>query len=135
MALILRNSLALDLDASAAAPEQRRAERYPFRLPVTLVRGREEIPLVTQEVSYHGFFLETDDLPPVRQLLRLRLLLPPYDRALDVHAMVVHHLAELDREPGIGVQLYALDRSARSVWENFVTAVRLGQIESLPRAR
>jgi hypothetical protein len=132
MPLILRNSVAHDLHANA---EQRRAERYPFRLPVTLVRRRGEIPLITRDVSYQGLFLETDDMPPLRHLLRMRVLLPPYDRALDAFGMAVHHFAELDREPGVGVQLYALDRAARSIWEDFVTAVRLGRIESLPRAR
>lgn len=127
MALILHSTnAALALDPT---PEQRRAERYPYRLPVTLVRGREEIPLLTEDVSYHGFFLATDDLPPIRHLLRMRLLLPPFNRELSVFGMAVHHVAEFDRQPGVGVQLYALDRAARAVWENFVTSVRLGELE------
>lgn len=116
--------------ASPDGPDElRREPRLVYRLPVTLLRGREEIPLRTEDVSYHGIFLETDQLPPLRQLLRLRLLLPPYNRELVAHGMVVHLVLPDNAEgkpPGVGVQLYALDRAARTVWDNFVARVRQG---------
>jgi hypothetical protein len=114
--------LPTERDDGEATADQRRDRRYTFRLPVTLLRGREEIPLRTEDVSYQGLFLDTDDPPPLRRLLRLRLLIPPFHRELTTFAMAVHA-----REGGgVGVQLYALDRAARTVWANFVTRVRFG---------
>ena len=80
-------------------------------------------------MSYHGLFLETDDPLPLRHLIRLRLLLPPYDRELVAHAMVVHVVPLGNAEgkrPGVGVQLYALDRAARAVWGHFVARAQEG---------
>lgn len=105
--------------------DQRRDPRYVFRLPVTLLRGREEIPLRTEDISYQGLFLETDEPLPLRHLIHLRLLLPPFYRELETFGMAVHAPAGR-RAGGVGVQLYALDRAARTVWGNFVTRVRLG---------
>ena len=112
--------------------DQRRDTRFAFRLPVTLVRGREEIPLTTEDISYHGLFLETDEDIPLRHLVRLKLLIPPFHRALDAFGMAVHTPASAarDRPRGVGVQLFALDRAARTVWGNFVTRVRFGDFAS-----
>jgi hypothetical protein len=110
--------------------ELRREGRTAYRLPVTLVRGREEIPLRSEDVSYHGLFLETDEPLPLRHLIRLRLLLPPYDRELVAHGMVVHVVPADNAEgkpAGVGVQLYALDRSARAVWGHFVARAQEGE--------
>lgn len=114
--------------------EQRRDERFAFRLPVTLLRGREEIPLRTEDISYQGLFLETNEPLPLRHLIRLRLLLPPFHRELQTFAMAVH-IPSGRRAGGVGVQLYALDRAARTVWSNFVTRVRLGDFDETSEIR
>lgn len=121
--------------AAPAAPfagsDLRRELRLPYRLAVTLLRGREEIPLRTEDVSHHGLFLEIDDALPLRHLVRMRLLLPPYQRELLAHGMTVHQVPRGNVEgkaAGVGVQLYALDRSARSVWSNFVSRVQSGEL-------
>ena len=104
-------------------------QRFAYRLPVTLLRGREEIPVRTEDVSFQGLFLEMDDVPPLRHLLHLRLLLPPFHRELHVFGMAVHAVApdnDAGRPGGVGVQLYALDRVARTIWGNFVSRVRHG---------
>jgi hypothetical protein len=115
---------------ASGTAELRREGRTAYRLPVTLLRGREEIPLLSEDVSYHGLFLETDDPLPLRHLIRLRLLLPPYDRELVAHGMVVHVVPPGNAEgkrPGVGVQLYALDRAARAVWGHFVARAQEGE--------
>jgi hypothetical protein len=98
---------------------------------LTLFRKREEIPLRSEDVSFTGLFIETDEPPPARHLIRLRLLLPPYGRALLTHANVVHVVppnhAAVARTPGVGVMLYALDRATRLAWETFVTRVLEGE--------
>ena len=109
--------------------ELRREGRTTYRLPVTLLRGRDEIPLRSEDVSYHGLFIETDEPLPLRHLLRLRLLLPPYDRELVAHGMVAHVMPPgnaAGKIPGMGVELYALDRAARTVWGHFVARVQEG---------
>jgi hypothetical protein len=121
-------TILLPSEGTARASDQRRDERYGFRLPVTLLRGREEVPLATEDVSYHGLFLDTEEPPPLRHLVRMRVLIPPYHRELQVFGMTVHHAGGPARR-GAGVQLYALDRAARTIWGNFVTRVRLGDFE------
>jgi hypothetical protein len=113
--------------------ESRRAPRAVFRLPCSLLRKREEIPLRSEDVSFTGLFIAMEEPPPKHQLIRLRLLLPPYDRALLTHAMVIHVTppaldATNRRSPGVGVQLYAVDRATRVAWETFVTRVLGGEL-------
>jgi hypothetical protein len=119
--------------ALPAAASGRLDERFAYRLPVTLLRGREEIPVRTEDVSFQGLFLEMDDAPLLRQLLHLKLLLPPFHRELHVFGMAVHAVPadnEAGRPGGVGVQLYALDRVARTIWGNFVARVRYGDLGS-----
>ncbi len=107
--------------------ELRREGRIPYRLPVTLFRGRDEIPLSADDVSFRGLFLETDEALPLRHLIRLRFLLPPYDRELLAQGLVVHVVpATPARAAGVGIELYGLDRAARAVWSNFVARVQAG---------
>jgi hypothetical protein len=109
--------------------ELRRGDRTAYRLPVTLVRGREEIPLRSEDVSFSGLFLETDEPPPLRHLVRLRLILPPYHRELSAHGVVVRVVPPGNpegRRPGVGVELFALDRAARTVWGHFVARAAQG---------
>jgi hypothetical protein len=110
--------------------ELRREGRTAYHLPVTLLRGRDEIPVRSEDVSFHGLFLETEEPLPLRHLVRLRLLLPPYDRELLAHGMVVHVVPPGNPEgrvPGVGVELYALDRAARTVWGHFVARAQEGE--------
>lgn len=109
--------------------ELRREGRTAYRLPVTLLRGREAIPLRSEDVSFHGLFLETDEPLPLRHLIRLRLLLPPYDRELIAHGKVVRVVPPNNpegRPAGVGIELFALDRTARTVWGNFVSRAQHG---------
>lgn len=112
--------------------EQRRDRRFRYRLPVTLVRGAQEVALLSDDVSFRGLFLRTDDPPPLRQLLQLRLRLPPENDELRVHAMAVFTVAPgtEGRTPGVGVQLYALGDEARQRWERFVRWVAATHPES-----
>jgi hypothetical protein len=110
--------------------ELRREGRTAYRLPITLLRRDEEIPVRSEDVSFHGLFLETEEPLPLRHLIRLRLLLPPYDRELLAHGMVVHVVPPGNVEgktPGVGVQLYALDRAARAAWGQFVARLQEGE--------
>lgn len=100
----------------------RREARVDARIKVTVVRGRRMISLETSDVSFKGLFLRTDDPPPVRSLMRLRVALPL--REIEAHAMAVHVSATNDasegRTAGVGVQFWGLAGPDRVAWDDFV---------------
>jgi Tfp pilus assembly protein PilZ len=113
--------------------EKRRDKRYRFQMPAILVRGTREATLLTGDVGHRGLFLRTDDPPPLRQLLQVKLKLPPTEGELTLHAMAVFVVpAGVEgRAPGIGLQLYAVSGEARQQWERFVRWVAKNHPESL----
>ncbi len=113
--------------------EKRRDKRYRYRMPAVLVRGTREVPLLTGDVGYRGLFLRTDDPPPLRQLLQVKLNLPPESSPFTVHAMAVFVVpaGTPGRDPGAGLQLYAVSGEARQRWDRFVQWVGQSHPESL----
>lgn len=101
--------------------DQRRAKRYRIRTPATLIRGRGEVPVLTEDVSFRGAFFSTTDPPALRQLVKIRMTVPPARQEILLVAMVVRVTpAGTGRSPGFGVQLYGLDGELRKTWEDFV---------------
>jgi len=80
------------------------------------------ISLETSDVSFKGLFLRTDDPPPIRSLMRLRVALP--EREIEAHAMAVHLSATNDDgegpSGGVGVQFWGLAGPDRTAWDDFV---------------
>ncbi len=97
-------------------------------MKVVVVRGRRTIPLVTSDISFKGLFLQTDEPPALRSLMRLRVSLPL--REIEAHAMAVHVSTPADtarnesstgaRGPGVGVQFWGLAGPDRALWDDFV---------------
>lgn len=107
---------------------KRRHERFNFVAPAVLVRGRKEMQLHTEDVSFGGLFLRTDNPPPLRDLVKIRLVLPSDHQEIELLGMAVHRVPPGGpRLAGIGVLLYGLDPALRARWENFVQEVRLGR--------
>lgn len=122
--------------------ENRRWEaRVDAKIRVAVVRGRRTVPLETSDVSFKGCFLRTNEPPPVRSLLRLRVSLP--QREIEAHAMAVHVSAPKDssvddiapptsgvtdnakdadakERAGVGVQFWGLAGPDRVAWDDFV---------------
>lgn len=100
----------------------RREARVDARIKVTVVRGRRMVSLETSDVSFKGLFLRTDDPPPLRSLMRLRVALPL--REIEAHAMAVHVSTTDDplegRAAGVGVQFWGLAGPDRIAWDDFV---------------
>jgi Tfp pilus assembly protein PilZ len=113
--------------------EKRRDKRYRYQVPAVLSRGTRDLSLLTGDVGYRGLFLRTDDPPPLRQLLQVKLRLPPGNDELAVHAMAVFVVpgGTVGRAPGVGLQLYALSGEARQRWERFVQWVAKNHPDSL----
>lgn len=100
----------------------RREARVDARIKVTVVRGRRMVSLETSDVSFKGLFLRTDDPPPLRSLMRLRVALPL--REIEAHAMAVHvsttETPLEGRSAGVGVQFWGLAGPDRIAWDDFV---------------
>jgi hypothetical protein len=116
--------------------ENRREPRFTIRLPATLLRGkREALRLETADVSVHGLFLRTDEPPPLRQLVKVEIILPATGRRLLLHGMVVfvRKVPDGGMPVGIGVQLVGLDGELLATWDEFVRSLAPRHSASLRR--
>lgn len=89
----------------------------------TLNYARESHELLTEDVSFRGVFLRTDNPPELRQLVRITFTLPDTSEKLSMHGMAVHRVERNNqggRAPGVGVQFYAIDKSTNAAWLSFV---------------
>ena len=103
--------------------EKRRETRYRVRLRAAIVKGKDETVLQTEDVSYKGLFLRSDNPPALRSLLRVKVTLPPTGPDVVVHAMVVHVIqpGEGSRVPGAGLQFWgAFDPAQKKIWDDFI---------------
>lgn len=105
--------------------ERRRHERVPVKLPVRVEYGGESHTYLTHDVSISGIFVRTDVPQPLRKLISLKVQLLPSDQSIEYDAVVVHSIAagaalEQGLVPGMGLQLYRLDKSVRGLWEGYV---------------
>jgi PilZ domain len=98
----------------------RREARVDACVKVQVVRGRRTIALETSDVSFKGLFLCTEEPPPLRSLMRLRVALPQHE--IEAHAMVVHVATDTrdGRAAGVGVQFWGLAGPGRIAWDDFV---------------
>lgn len=107
---------------------KRRHARYYIDLPSLLIRGKQATRLRTLDVSFSGLFLRTDNPPPLRELVRIKLPLPGQGEEIQLLGMAVHRVEPGGaREPGIGVYLYGVDPDTRQRWESFVREVAAGE--------
>jgi hypothetical protein len=103
----------------------RREARVDVCVPVVIYRGKNPVAVETSDVSFKGLFVRTNDPPPLRSLVRLKVALA--DREFEAHAMAVHVVTasastdEADaRVPGVGLQFWGLAGSDRTAWDDFV---------------
>lgn len=107
---------------SVTGENMRREARFDVRMPVEIFRGKIAHSLETSDVSFKGLFVKTNNPPPLRSLVRLRVNLP--GRSFEAHAMVVHVVAESGQQNGMGLQFWGLSGSDRGAWDDFVRARR-----------
>ena len=102
--------------------ETLRERRYPVRIPATILGGRNEQDVLTEEIGLRGLFVRTDRPPTLRQLVRVRMTLPPDGRVILVHCMVVDRIAPgtPGRTAGAELQLYAIDRATEEAWNELL---------------
>lgn len=119
-----------------ATENLRREARVDAQIKVAVVRGRSMVSLETVDVSFKGLFLRTDDPPPVRSLMRLRVSLP--QREIEAHAMAIHVTTPSNEaEPhraGVGVQFWGLAGPDRVAWDDFVRTLIQTRRDAAKRA-
>jgi hypothetical protein len=99
----------------------RKFERFPLRIPATLIVGRKEIEAVTENVSKTGLRLRTDAAPADRRLVQVRIALPPDGDQATFSAITTHASpAGGTRAPGVGVHLYGNGPELIARWERFL---------------
>ncbi len=124
----LGEGLPISGDAEAADAVEDRAEiRHRVRIRAALLLNGRNHDLSTENVSPRGVFLRSNDPVAPRQLVRLRLVLPPHDEVLVVPAMVVHAVDPDAASDGIvagfGVRFVGLDGEPKDRWTRFMRYV------------
>lgn len=93
-------------------------------IPVRAFFGGFGHDLCTEDISYGGVFVLTEDAPPVHELIRVELpdVWSEAGDPLRVCAMVAHTAAPgtPGRRPGMGLQFYGIGRADRVAWVSFV---------------
>lgn len=99
--------------------DKRREPRHAAHVSVKLTRQGVSSDLLTDDVSFRGAFVRTDEPPKLRQLVKLEVELPGGHK-IEAHAMVVHvRPAGPGVVPGVGVQFWG-QMSEQRAWERFV---------------
>ena len=111
----------------------RREARVEVRVPVTVYRGKKPLELETFDVSFKGLFVCTNDPPPLRSLVKLRVAL--LGREFEAHAMAVHVVRPAEvcatsaanghraHRAGVGLQFWGLSGEDRKAWDDFVRSL------------
>lgn len=102
-----------------------------------LVIGKSRVLAETGDVSFGGLFIQTEEPPPLRQLVKIMMRLPPEDQPVVLMGMAVfvERRRAAGEKPGIGVQLFGLSPETREHWERFVRHVRSMPARPSPEAR
>ncbi|HUH03035.1 MAG TPA: PilZ domain-containing protein [Kofleriaceae bacterium] len=105
----------------------RREPRFRLQIPVQLRLGKQIIDLVTEDVSFSGMFLRTDQPPPQRGLVKVDVPVDGELQPIPLVAMVVHSISpspDSRRIPGAGLQLYGVGGEVRDRWARFILSLR-----------
>ncbi len=101
--------------------DRRRDRRIPYRLRAVFCTARRDFPGEIEDVSYRGLLVRTDAPLSVRQLVRLRIALPPDGHELNTMGMVTRCVARNGgASPGVGIQFYAVSQEQRERWNRFI---------------
>lgn len=108
------------------SPTRRSDVRVPATLPVALRAGKRRLTLETADIGMGGFFLVTDEDLPLRQLVRIELVLPSDGAPFAAMGWLVHRVPEAGHPAGVGVQFYGLGKDEQKRWDALVDRMRGG---------
>lgn len=115
---------------SSSAREQRRHDRYPVSLQVTITAGKKSSRNEATDVSFGGIFVRTDSPPALRNLVRIDLELPSDQKPIQLLGMAVYVARPGNpggRPAGAGVQFFGIDQVTRDRWERYVGRLRVAR--------
>lgn len=115
---------------------KRRDARHVVQIVLRLLVRRATYTVVTEDVSFRGLFVRTDEPIGARQLVPIEIDLP--DGVLKVHGMAVWVIGKDNpggRVPGVGLQFYGLGREESGRWQRFVRALREAEVRAAEEAR
>ena len=112
----------------------RRDRRFSVQIPVTILSLRGDVRGVIANASFRGVLIRTEESPPARQLVRLRLALPGRPAEMVMNAMIVHLASVGPGVSEVGASFYGLDGEPRAAWEKFIQSVQTSEQPS-PEAK
>lgn len=114
---------------------KRRDARHVVQIALRLTVRRATYTVVTEDVSFRGLFVRTDETIGARQLVPIEIDLP--DGMLKVHGMAVWVIGKDNpggRVPGVGLQFYGLGREENGRWQRFVRGLRESEVRAAEEA-
>lgn len=107
---------------------ERKSPRVRVSLDVFLQTVDGDVHCQTRDASYDGVFIARPDPLPLRKLIRFRTRMPDSDEELQMLGLVAHTVnateaAEQNRDPGMGIQLFALGRATRDRWREYIDSL------------
>ncbi|MCK6574900.1 PilZ domain-containing protein, partial [Myxococcota bacterium] len=107
----------------------RRSQRYPFRLDVLLKGTYRNTPTTTEDVSFHGIFIRSDEERAPNQLLKFIVVDPRNGEHVELLGIVARCVtraeAAANRPPGVGVSLFGNDRATEARWVAIMRQIKV----------
>ena len=107
----------------------RRSQRFPFKLDVLLHGQMRPTPTTTDDVSFHGVFIRTDEERVPNQLIKFTVIDPRDGERLELMGIVARCITSAERTssraPGIGISLFGNDRSTEALWVAVIRQVKV----------
>lgn len=120
--------------------QKRRSPRYRVAVPVTFLDSKSgQSEHRTVDVSRGGVFVQSEMPRAIRQLVRLKLEVPPVGAPVEVHGMVVHVITPDEASangttPGMGIEFFGFGGDPRQIWEDFLRSVQSGAVQAYQSA-
>lgn len=106
----------------------RRSQRYRFKLPILFKGTYRDRPALTEDISFHGVFIRTDEARTPNQLVKFTAVDPTEDQHIDLLGIVARCVppeqATPGNPPGIGVSLFGNSRETEARWVSIVRRIK-----------
>lgn len=122
----VRKDTPANLRKLTPAPGRRTDARIPAVVAVVLRSGKRRLHLESADVGMGGLFVVTSEDLPIRQLVRVEMILPSDGRPFAATGWLVHRRPQAGDVAGLGVQFYGLGKDEQQRWDRFVERTRLG---------
>ncbi len=106
----------------------RRSERFDFSLQILFKGTFHARGALTEDVSFHGVFIRTDETRAPNQLVKFTVIDPDTQDQIDLLGIVARSTppakATPTSPPGIGVSLFGNSRSVEARWVKLIRRVK-----------